>query len=153
MVICIIALVVLGFLSIFSAGYRPLAKEAFQCVFRLVTLRPCVTKLDERIRAKLTAKLIKIPKLARFVYKNFTALSLIFTVTFFASLGYSIYGLYNLIVLGTCDPYSNTCPLSTKAPVCGCENICQCEQQTCQSPDYTSCEGNCTCQKEICGIE
>ena len=32
--ICLIALIIFGVLAIFSASYRPLAKEAFDCVLR-----------------------------------------------------------------------------------------------------------------------
>ncbi len=41
--ICIFAFFVFAFLAIFSVTYRPLAKEAFECVFRRITLRPCET--------------------------------------------------------------------------------------------------------------
>lgn len=117
MVICIVALVVFSVLGIFSAKWRKIAKEAFECVFRMITFRPCVSKLDERIKSKVTAKLMKkTPSLARFFYKNFKVLSWIFTIAFFASMIYTIYGIYNLIVFGTCTPGSSeTCVLS-KAP-------------------------------------
>ncbi len=153
MVICIIALVIFSIMAIGSAKYKRLSGEAFECVFRMVTFRPCKTKLDQRIKAKLTSKLMKIPKLARFVYKNFTILSWIFTIVFFVSLFFSGRGIYNLIVHGTCDPSSGNCPFSTKAPICGCEGICQCEEKTCNSPEYIACKGNCSCQKEVCGIK
>jgi len=153
MVICIIALVIFSILGIGSLRYRRLAAEAFECTFRMVTFRPCSTKLDERIRARLTAKLMKIPVVAKFVYKNFIVLSWIFVIIFFASLGYSTNGIYNLIVHGTCDPGSTNCPLATKAPICGCKGICQCSIETCSSPEYLACKGNCSCQKEICSMK
>jgi len=152
MVICIIALVVFSILGIGSLRFRQLTKEAFECTFRMVTFRPCKTNLDERIRAKLTAKMMVIPALAKFVYRNFTVLSWVFVIVFFASLGYSAYGIYNLIVHGTCDP-SGSCPFSTTNATCGCEELCQCSEETCSSPEYSACGGNCTCQKEVCGIE
>lgn len=150
MVICIVALVVFAILGIGSLRYRKLAGEAFECVSRMISFRPCTTKLDERIRARLTAKLMKIPTLARFVYKNFTLLSWIFVIIFFSSLGYLGYGIYNLIAHGTCDPHSASCPFGTTAPVCGCEGICQCGIETCESPEYMACKGNCSCQREVC---
>src|SRR4030043_1357892 len=143
MVICIVALVVFSILGIGSLRYRRLAKEAFDCTFRMITFRPCKTKLDERIRARLTAKLMKTPKVAKFLYKNFNILSWIFVIMFFASLGYSAYGVYNLAAHGTCDPNSDNCPFATKAPVCGCEGLCKCGLATCISPDYIACKGNC----------
>jgi len=116
MVICIIALIVFSVLGIFSMRWRKLAKEAFDCVFR-----PCVTKLDQRIKSKLTAKLMKrTPALARFTYKNFKVLSWIFTIAFFASLFYSAYGIFNLITYGSCEPGSPTCGISQTIYVISC---------------------------------
>jgi hypothetical protein len=104
MVICIVALVVLSILSIFSARYRPYAKEAFRCVYRMATLRPCDVQLETKIKTKVTSKLMFIPSLAKFFYKHFKTISWIFTIAFFASLAYSAYGIYNIIVYGSCEP-------------------------------------------------
>ena len=112
MVLCLVALVVFSFLSIFSATYRPLAKDAFDCFFRMVTLRPCKVQFDEKIKGKMTTKLMKMPRVARFFYRHFKLLSWIFTLTFFASLIYSGYSLYNLFVYGSCDPNSDVCVLT-----------------------------------------
>lgn len=106
MVICIIALVVFSILGIFSARYRGLAKDAFKCVFLMIQLKPCQVGLEEKIKSKVTSKLMRIPFLASFFYKNFKVISWIFTIAFFASLIYSAYGIFNLIVFGTCDPSS-----------------------------------------------
>lgn len=105
MVLCIVALIVFAILGIFSVRYRRLAGDAFGCVTRMVTLRPCDTKLDERIRAKLLANTLKFsPSLAGALNKHFHGLSWIFTALFFASLAYTAYGAYNLFTIGTCDP-------------------------------------------------
>ena len=106
MVICIVALVVFSVLGIFSATYRKLAKEAFSCVGRMLIFQPCKTNLDQRIKSKVAIKLMRIPPLARFFYKNFKMLSWIFTISFFVSMIYSFYGIYNLIVYGSCQPGS-----------------------------------------------
>jgi len=107
--LCIVAMIVFGILGLFSAKYRKLAKEAFSCVFRQATLRPCVSGFDQELRAKTASKLMKFPRLAKFTYKHFTALSWLFTITFFLSLGYTGYSLYNLAVHGTCDPITGHC--------------------------------------------
>ncbi len=102
--ICIIALVVFSVLAIFSASYRPLAGEAFDCVFRKVTFRKCRTNLDQRLKSQITGKLLtKSPLLARFVYKRFELLSGIFVILFIVSLAYSAYGGYNYARYGHCD--------------------------------------------------
>lgn len=53
--LCLAALVVFSILGIFSASYRPLAREAFNCVFRKMTLRSCNTGFDQKIKTKLTS--------------------------------------------------------------------------------------------------
>ena len=111
MVICIVALIVFSFLSIVSARYRPLARDAFKCVFKMIQFKPCDVQLETKIKTKITSKIMIIPSLARFFYKYFKPISWAFTVSFFASLAYSAYGIYNLIVFGSCDPNSASCEL------------------------------------------
>ena len=102
--ICIIALIIFGILGIFSARYRTLAKQAFDCVFKRVTLRPCQSGLDRRLKMDIVKKVMKrSTKLASFVYKNFEALSWIFTILLLASLFYSGYSGYNYIRYGNCN--------------------------------------------------
>ncbi|MDI6798707.1 MAG: hypothetical protein QMD12_01780 [Candidatus Aenigmarchaeota archaeon] len=121
MVICIVALVVFSVLGIFSMRWREIAKEAFDCVYRMATFRPCITKLDQRIKSRLTAKLMKrAPALARFTYRYFKALSWIFTIVFFATMFYSAYGIYNLVVYGSCEPGSPTCGIDQAMSVISC---------------------------------
>jgi len=114
MVICIVAMVVFSVLGIFSANYRKLAKEAFSCVMNMLVFKPCTTKFDERIKSKVTSKLMRMPALARFFYRNFKLLSLTFAVSFFGSMAYSVYGIYNLVVYGSCTPGS-TCVITQGA--------------------------------------
>lgn len=106
MVVCIVALAVFAVLGIFSARYRKLAKDAFSCVKNMLLFQPCTTKLDEKIKSKVTSKLMRLPTLARFFYKNFKIISWIFTIAFFVSMAYSAYGIYNLVVYGSCEPGS-----------------------------------------------
>ncbi|VVB73523.1 Uncharacterised protein [uncultured archaeon] len=134
MVLCIVALVVFAVLSIFSAKYRPLAAEAFDCVFRKMTLRKCETGLDQRIKGEIIGKLMMHNEnAAGFVFKHFESISFAFTALFFASLLYSGYSVYNLFTLGTCDPSGGNCVFSplvngtvanqTGKPPCGLEGF------------------------------
>ena len=101
--ICIIAFVVFAVMAIFSASYRPLAAEAFDCVFRRITFRKCKTQLDERIKSKITGKLMRhTPKGASFVFKHFELLSWIFVILTIVSLAYSGYSTYNYLLYGNC---------------------------------------------------
>ena len=111
MVLCIVALVVLSIMSVGSAKYRHWAKQALRCVIKNLTLSPCDVGLEQRIKGKVTAKLLFVPSLARFVYWNFGVISWIFTITFFGSLIYSAYSFYNFFVYGSCEP-GGTCYLT-----------------------------------------
>lgn len=102
--ICLIALAVFGVLGIFSAKYRTIAKEAFDCVFKRLTLRKCTTGLDKRLKSQITGKIMrKHPRFGAAVYKNFEVISWAFTVAMILSLGYSIYSLGNLVIFGDCN--------------------------------------------------
>ena len=102
--ICIVALVVFSVMSLGSAKYKRLARDAFRCVAKMITLSPCDVGFQQRVKGRVTAKLLRVPRLARFFYRNFAAISWLFTITFFASLGYSVYAMYNFFVYGSCEP-------------------------------------------------
>ncbi len=102
--ICFIAMFVFAVLGIFSAAYRKLAKEAFLCVFKKVTLRKCDTGLDTRIKAKITGNLLKVsPKAGRFVFRHFELLSWLFTLLFIWSIIATAIGGYNYYLYGNCN--------------------------------------------------
>ncbi len=104
MVLCIIAFIVFGIMSIFSAKYRPLAKEGFRCVFRTLTMKPCDTGLDQKFKTEVVYSVMRYsPGAARFVNKQFALISWIFVLLTLASFGYSVYGVYNFYVFGNCE--------------------------------------------------
>ncbi len=151
---CIGALVVLAFMSLFSAKYRSWTREAFDCVARRLTLRPCRTGFNEKVRAKVTSGLMKRSQRAgRLVHRHFEAISWVFTIIMFISLAYSAYGAYNLAVFGTCDPaHPETCVFNTELPQCGdaeCNPAehCFCDgvEVHCNEPIYEACGGDCAC--------
>ena len=100
--ICLIALVVFGILGIFSASYRKLAGEAFDCVFRRLTLRKCETGFDTKLKSQIMGRLANHQRAARFVYKNFELLSWVFVILMVASFAYSAYSVYNYAQYGNC---------------------------------------------------
>jgi hypothetical protein len=104
MVICVVALVVLSIMSLFSAKYRKPAKDAFKCVFKMIQFKPCDVGLETQIKTTITSKLMFAPSIARFFYKHFRVISWAFTIAFFVSLFYSAWGIYNIIVYGSCEP-------------------------------------------------
>ncbi len=103
--ICIIALVVFAILGVFSASHRQLAKEAFDCVFRRVTFRPCVSGLDQRLKAQIVSKSLGVsPAIGQFVHRHFELMSWLLTLSMFVSMFFAAQGLYNWAVYGSCDP-------------------------------------------------
>ena len=106
---CIVAFVILGIMSLFSATHRALAKEAFDCVFRRVTFRPCNTGFQEKIKAGFTAKFAThAPWLARFINKRFELLAWVFMIITLGSLFWAGHGVYNFYLYGSCNGLNDT---------------------------------------------
>lgn len=107
--VCIVSFIVFAILGIFSARYRALAKDAFQCVARRVTLRPCDTSLETKIRASLVSTIMKrsLP-LAKFVNRYFEVLSWAFVILSVASTVLVFRGLYLYYRYGSCNGLNNS---------------------------------------------
>ncbi len=102
---CILALIILAFFSIFSVKYRPLAKEAFNCVFRRITLRPCKTEFNIKIKTLISSWFLKRnEKLGGFVFRRFEILSWIFVILFLVSGFFSMRSVYFYVRFGSCNP-------------------------------------------------
>lgn len=101
---CILALIIFSILGIFSASHRALAKEAFSCVFRRVTFRPCNTGFQEKIKGKILSKIItRSTFLAKMVNKHYEILSWIFFILMVGSTIWVFRGGYNFYVYGSCN--------------------------------------------------
>jgi hypothetical protein len=151
--ICLLALLAFGILSIFSLKYRAYFLEALDCVTRKLTLRKCTTSFDKKMQAKVVAKTSSInPKLGGFVHKNFELLSWIVTIITIISILWTAYagffGVYNWYVYGNCNgpnsiepcvfnaitgtPTSPTCGLTNCTADCNCPvNDCNCIANEC----------------------
>jgi protein-disulfide isomerase len=91
-------------MSIFSARFRPLAKEAFGCVFKTITFRPCDTGADDKLKAEVVSGLLKVsPGAARLVNRHFVTMSWVFVVLTLVSFAYTAAGVYNFYYYGNCD--------------------------------------------------
>jgi hypothetical protein len=100
-------------MSVGSAKYRPIARELFKCVKKTLTLSPCDVSFEQRVKGKVTAKLLNVsPPLAKVFYRNFSIFAWAFTATFFVALAYTLYSIYNFIVYGSCEP-GGVCYLTT----------------------------------------
>ena len=106
---CIAAFVVLSIMGIFSASNRQLAREAFDCVGRRVTLRPCNTGFDERMKAKLLGVVIvRSERAAMWLNKNFELLAWFFLILTLGSAFYSVRGVYLFYTTGSCNGVNDT---------------------------------------------
>lgn len=102
--ICLIAMFVFGFLGIFSLKYRKIATEAFDCVFRRMTLRKCTSGLDKRLKSQITGNVMKQhPRTGKFVFKHFEFISWVFTVLMFWSIISTGISGYNYYMYGNCN--------------------------------------------------
>lgn len=102
--ICIIALIVFSILGIFSATHRVLAKEALDCVFRRITLRPCNTGFNEKIKSQLVARLLNRSVFAARIFnKYFEVFSWAFLILTIVSTFYVVRGGYNYYLYGSCN--------------------------------------------------
>jgi len=101
---CLLALIIFGIMGIFSASHRALAKEAFSCVFKRVTFRPCDTGFKEKIKGKILSKLIdRSVFLAKMVNKHYEILSWVFFILMLGSTLWVLWGGYNFYVYGSCN--------------------------------------------------
>ncbi len=107
--LCFVGLLVLAFLALFSARYRPLAREAVDCVLRRVTLRKCTTGLDQRLKATITGRLVvSHPVAARFLHRHLETLAWLFVLLGVASTANLGYGLYSSYRYGRCTGPTDT---------------------------------------------
>ncbi len=131
---CVAALVIFSILGLFSATHREYAKQALDCVFRRVTLRPCNTGFREQTKSKILAKLLShsVP-LAKFFNKNFELLAWIFMIAMIGSTLWAAQGLYKFYLYGSCnglnqsgfcafDPTGENNKVSAVNATCGATN-------------------------------
>ena len=104
MVFCIIGIVIFGILGIFSAKYRYYFRESLHCIRRQAMLKPCDTEFDNKMKAKITANLMKVsPFVSRIVFRRFALISWIFVIMLFASIAMTGAGVYNWWAYGNCN--------------------------------------------------
>jgi len=126
MVICIVALVVFGILGIFSAKHRKMFFEALHCLKRNITLRPCETGFDRRMKYKIASRFHNYPKAYSFIYRHFNIFSWFLVITLFASFAIAARGGYYLITEKTCDPDNpENCPFADLAGYNATEAECE----------------------------
>ena len=101
---CIVSLIIFSVLGLFSATHRQFAKEAFDCVFRRVTFRPCNTGFREKVKGIILVKLMRRSEFsARVFNKHFEFLAWVFFVLMLVSSFYVARGGYNYYLYGNCN--------------------------------------------------
>jgi protein-disulfide isomerase len=101
--LCLLALITSAVLAAFSARYRPLAREAIECVLRRVTLRKCTTGFDKQVKAAVAGKLMRThPRTAKLMYRHMELLAWLFVAITTATAAYLGYGFYNYYHYGNC---------------------------------------------------
>ncbi len=102
--ICIIALIVFSFLGIFSATHRALAREAFDCVLRRLTFRPCNASFKEKMKGRIIGKIMNKSVFAAKIFNKYLEVfSWIFFILMVASTYWSVRGAYNFYQYGSCN--------------------------------------------------
>ncbi len=131
--VCLLAFFFLALLSLFSATHRPLLKEAWLCLRRRLTLRPCETRFDEKIKARILGRVItRSPFAARFLNRYFELLSFLFFFFFLFNIFLALRGIYNYYLYGSCnglnkegfclfDPHGENNQVSQLAQSCSTE--------------------------------
>lgn len=106
---CIVALIILSVLGIFSATHRQWAKEALDCVLRRVTLRPCNTGFREKFKSKILIALMdRSPFAAKFFNRHFELLAWVFMILMIWSTIWTVRGGYNYYLYGSCNGLNET---------------------------------------------
>lgn len=111
--ICVASLIVFSFLGIFSARYRELAFEAYNCMLDRITRGECDASFEDKIKAGLVGRVLDYsPKIAKLLNKHFEKLSLIFVILFVLSAVYTIKAIIFLLLYGSCAGPDTGCTVS-----------------------------------------
>lgn len=103
--VCIAAFIVLVIISIFSAKYRKLTGEAWGCVARKLTLRPCDSNFKDDVKNSILSRVvIKRPKIVKFTSVAIEVGAFLIVVLTIWSLLVAVKSGVSLFVYGTCEP-------------------------------------------------
>lgn len=120
---CIAAFIILAIISIFSASHRKLAKKAWSCTLRRVTLRPCDSSFKEETKNQILSHVAsRKPGLVKAADISIEVASFIFVTLTIWSLFYVLVAGLNLFVWGTCTP-NNASSCSLGAETCSISKV------------------------------
>ncbi|WEL23397.1 hypothetical protein [Candidatus Nanohalovita haloferacivicina] len=111
--ICIASLIVFSILGIFSAKYRTLAKEAFDCMIDKAVVGECDSDFEDRVKAMIITPLLgKYPWAAKFVDRYLDKIAIIFVIVFIITFLISLRALVMLYIYGSCKGPETGCAAS-----------------------------------------
>lgn len=120
---CIAAFIILAVISIFSARYRRMAKQAWGCVARRVTFRPCDTKFKDELKSRLLARVaLKSPRWVKTADIALEVAAFLIILLTLWSVFVVVKSGLNLYVYGTCSP-ANAASCSLGAEACSIESV------------------------------
>ncbi len=123
---CLITLIVFSILGIFSASHRQTSKKAFDCVFKRITLRPCDTGFDKKIKGKIIGRILtKSTKLARGIYLFWEPISWVLVISLFVSLFFGAQNVYKFTRYQI-EVYVNAQECESGSEDCGTVDPCDC---------------------------
>jgi len=103
--VCIAAFIILAIISIFSAKYRKLTGEAWGCVARKLTLRPCDSNFKDDVKNSILSRVvIKQPKMVKFTSVAIEVGAFLIVILTVWSLLVAVKSGISLYVYGTCEP-------------------------------------------------
>jgi hypothetical protein len=101
--LCVLSLIVSGFLGIFFASYRELAKESLGCLLQKARTGECDADLNTRLKSTVVSKAInRDRRLAKFLNNYIEYISWGLVIVFIVSAAYLVLGIYNYLVFGHC---------------------------------------------------
>jgi len=117
--LCIASFLVLLLLSAVSAQFRPLAKRAWSCASRRLTLRPCDTTFRDDVKNTLLAPLaLRAPRWVKPASVAIEAVAWVMVISMVTSIYILLRSGLNFAVYGTCNKHNPEACVVT-AEVCG----------------------------------
>lgn len=103
--LCLLSLIVFGFLGIFFTGYRELAKESFNCFTQRIKTGECDADFETRLKSTIIGKAMdKDKRLARFLNQYMEYITWALLLLLVISAIFVAYGFYNFLMYGDCSP-------------------------------------------------
>ena len=103
-VICLVSLVVFGFLGIFFGEYRALARESLDCLSQRMRTGRCDADFEAKVKSTVVGKALeRDQRLARFLNRHLEKVTWVLLGLMILAGYFAFEGIYNLWVHGNCN--------------------------------------------------